>query len=340
MERMKTTLTDYPSQMNALVLAEYDKNPEIRQMQVPVPSKGEVLVKMDSSPVNPSDLMFLRGLYTKKELPVIPGFEGSGIVVATGNDFFARRLLGKRVSCFAPRDGNGTWAEYMLTTYTMAVPLGKSMDIEQASMLMVNPLSALAMVKITRKAKYQAIANTAAASALGQLLNRMCMDEKIPLVNIVRREEQVTLLEEQGAQYVLDSSVSNFQDQMNVLFKKLNVGAAFDAISGESASNLLEALPKGGEVIIYGSLSQEGINSDPRSFIFQDKRISGFWLSEWIKDQNILKLLSYFKKIQKFLSEKHQTTIHQRASLEEAVKAIEEYANKMTSGKVIIKPWK
>jgi len=336
---MKSTLTDFPSKMNALVLTEYDKNPEIQKVDVPEPSKGEVLVKMDSSPVNPSDVMFLRGLYAKKKLPVVPGFEGSGIVIATGNDFFAKRLLGKKVACFAPMDGNGTWAEFMLTSYTQAVPLNKNMDMEQASMLLVNPLSAMAMVKMAKKAKYNAIANTAAASALGQMLNLMCLDENIPVVNIVRREEQVTLLKGQGTKYILDSSAVDFQSEMKALFKKLKVGAAFDAISGESASNLLEALPKGGEVIIYGSLSQEEIKTDPRSYIFQGKKITGFWLSEWIRHQNILKLISSFKKIQKFLTNKHKTNIDKRVSLREAVKGIEGYMDKMTSGKVLIKPW-
>ena len=335
---MKTILSDYPKIMNALVLGEYDTSPELKQVKVPRSSKGQVLVKMDSSPVNPSDVMFLRGLYSKKVLPVIPGFEGSGVVVATGDDFFSKRLLGKNVSCFAPHDGNGTWAEYMLASYKQVVPLNKSMDIEQGSMLLVNPLTAVAMVNMAKKGKYSAVANTAAASALGQVLSRMCQDADIPIVNIVRREEQVNLMKKHGAKYVLDSSKTDFKEQMKSLFKELNVRVAFDAISGESATNLLEALPKGGEVIIYGSLSQEALTVDPRSFIFHNKKISGFRLPEWIKHQNILKLFSSFKKIQKFLTETHGIRIDRRVSLREAEKAIEGYMENMTSGKVLIKP--
>lgn len=337
---MKTTLSEFPNEMKALVLKEYDKDPEVRMVKVPSPRKGQVLVKIDSSPINPSDLMFLQGLYTKKELPVIPGFEGSGTVVASGNDFFSKRLLGKKVACLAPSDGNGTWAEYMMTSYTLAVPLNKNMDIEQGSMLLVNPLSAVAMMKMTKKAKIKAIANTAAASALGQILNQLCVDEGITLVNIVRREEQATLLMSRGAKYVLNSSDSDFKDDMKKLFKELNVLTAFDAISGQGASDLLTALPRGGQVIIYGSLSQQPIPTDPRAFIFQGKKISGFWLSEWIKNQHILKLLSMFKKIQKFLTNTHQVVIHQRVSLEDAVQGVKSYSENMTLGKVLIKPWK
>jgi len=260
--------------------------------------------------------------------------------VATGNDFFSKRLLGKAVSCFAPENGNGTWAEYMMTSNKMAVPLVKGMDIEQGSMLLVNPLSALAMVRITKKEGYQAIANTAAASALGQMLNRMCMEEGIPIVNIVRREEQVSLLKDQGATYVLNSSAGDFRNRMKSLFRELNVEVAFDAIAGESVFDLLNALPRGGEVIIYGALSEKEVTAFPGNFIFQGKKISGFWLSEWISHQHIFKLLSSFKKIQKFLTDTHRTTIHQRVSLGEAVDGISSYMESMTSGKVLIKPWK
>ena len=97
-----------PAKMNVLMLSKFMSNPELQEVDVPVPSKGEVLVKIDSSPVNPSDLSFLKGNYsTKKKLPIIPGFEASGVVVATGDDFMSKRLLGRPVSCFAPQDGHG-----------------------------------------------------------------------------------------------------------------------------------------------------------------------------------------------------------------------------------------
>ena len=88
-----------PSKMNALVLSEFNGNPLLQEVEVPIPEKGKVLIKIESSPVNPSDNSFIRGIYsTKKTLPVIPGFEASGIVVATGDDFMSKRLLGKAVA--------------------------------------------------------------------------------------------------------------------------------------------------------------------------------------------------------------------------------------------------
>lgn len=328
-----------PEQMRALVLKEFGVPPQVQSIDVPKPSKGEVLVQIDSSPINPSDNSFLKGMYsTKKPLPVVPGFEASGKVVATGDDFMSKRLLGKMVACFAPMDGNGTWAEYMLTKSSMCIPLKKGVDIEQGSMLMVNPLSVIAMIEIAKKGNHQAIANTAAASALGRMMNRICIEKNIPIVNIVRREEQVQLMNSEGASHIVNSSSQNFPDDLKSKFEKLNVTLAFDAIAGQSVFSLLEALPAGGEVMVYGGLSEEAAPVNPAKLIFEKKKVSGFWLSEWITHQSMIKMLIMFNKIQKLLSEKHQNTINKRVSLEETVEGLSLYMDKMTLGKVLVKP--
>ncbi len=330
-----------PDSMQALMVVSFESPLEVAETSVPVPGKGEVLVKIDSSPVNPSDWSFLRGMYSsKKKPPVIAGFEGSGTVVATGDDFMSRRLLGKPVACFAPQDGNGTWAEYMVTSNKAVIPLGKDFDLEQGSMLLVNPLTVFAMVEIAKKRKLKAIANTAAASALGQMLDRLCTENGIELVNIVRRQEQVDDLKSKGIKHVLNSSDPYFIKDMKALFHELDVRLAFDAISDDSPYNLLEALPPQSEVMLYGALSEKAVLAHPRRFIFDDKRLTGLWLSPWITKQNIFKLLNLFKKVKKFIRDSHQTTIAQRVPLAEANDAIPKYVEKMSEGKLIIKPAK
>ncbi len=330
----------FPEKMSALMLTEYNVNPELQQVDVPRPEKDEVLIKIDSSPVNPSDNSFIKGTYsTKKTLPVIPGFEASGTVVATGDDFMSKRLLGKSVSCFAPHDGNGTWAEFMVTKNKTVIPLKKGFDIEQGSMLLVNPLSVIAMLEIAKKGGHKAIANTAAASSLGQMLNSLCIERNLQIVNIVRRDEQVELLKSQGAKHVVNSSSENYIDDLSAVCSELEVTLAFDAIAGPMATELLEALPAGAEVMVYGGLSEQPVSVNPQKLIFEKKNLSGFWLSEWITHQPMLKMLFTFNKIQKYLSEKHQTTIHKRVSLEDAVEGISLYLEKMSAGKVLVKPW-
>jgi NADPH:quinone reductase-like Zn-dependent oxidoreductase len=267
---------ELPQNMKALILEEFGQAPEVQEIPVPKPEADEILIKIDSSPINPSDNSFLKGMYgSKKKLPIVPGFEASGTVVATRGSFLSRRLSGKRVACFAPMDGNGTWAEYMVTKNSMAIPLKKSMDLEQGSMLMVNPLSVMAMKEIAKKGKYKAIANTAAASALGQMLNNVCIKEKIPIVNIVRREEQVALLKKQGANYVVNSTAEQFKEELAGIFHKLGVTLAFDAIAGDTTLDLLEALPTSGEVMIYGGLSEKPAVIHPGKLIFEKKKSDG-----------------------------------------------------------------
>ncbi len=330
---------DLPEKMKALILSAYDGNPQLKEVIIPRPQKGEVLIQIDSSPINPSDYSFINGRYhTKKNLPVIPGFEASGIVVATGDDFMSKRLLGKSIACFAPQDGNGTWAEYMVTKNNMVIPLKKGVDLEQGSMLLVNPMSVLAMLEIVKKGRHKAIANTAAASALGQMLNKVCMENNIPIVNIVRREEQEVSLKVQGAKYIINSSLDDFPEALSEVFAKLKVTLAFDAISGQMTTDLLEALPDGGEVTVYGNLSEEPASVLSKHLIFEKKKVSGFWLSAWIAKQALLKLLYTFNKVQKYLSKKHQFKINKRVSLEETVEGISLYYNKMSDGKVLVKP--
>jgi NADPH:quinone reductase-like Zn-dependent oxidoreductase len=330
---------ELPKTMNALVLTEFNGNPQVQEVEVPMPEKGQILVRIDSSPINPSDNSFLKGLYsTKKTLPVIAGFEASGVVVASGNDFMSRRLLGKSVACFAPMDGDGSWAEYMVTGYKTAIPLKKNVDMEQGAMLLVNPLSVIAMVEMAKKGRHKAIANTAAASALGTMLNRMCIDNGIALVNIVRREDQVELLKSQGATYVISSSSKTFKQDLSKIFSELNVHLAFDAIAGQMTFDLLDALCAGGEVKVYGGLSEQAAMANPGRLIFENKKVSGFWLSEWITHQPMLKMLKHFNKIQKYLAETHQTTVHQRVGLKDAVTGLATYMENMTAGKVLVKP--
>ena len=331
---------NFPITMTGLVLTQFDHPMEIQTVNVPIPGKGQVLLKIDSAPINPSDWAFVRGLYSSpKKPPVIAGFEGSGIVMATGNDFLSRRLLGKKVACFAPPNGNGTWASYCLTHYTTAIPLRKDLNLEQGSMLLVNPLSVMAMIQISQQRKIKAIANTAAASALGQLLDKLCTTNGMACVNIVRRPEQVEQLKKNGATYVIDSSSAHFKMEMRDLFHQLNVQLAFDAVGGPMATDLLEALPKGAEVMSYGALSEAAMSVHPGKLIFENKKVSGFWLSQWITQQSMFNLLRSFKKIQRFLSVEHPINIQKRMSLAETIAFIQTYPDSMSAGKMLVKPW-
>jgi NADPH:quinone reductase-like Zn-dependent oxidoreductase len=137
-----------PDSMRAVQLLAYDGKPEsiaVAEIPVPRPGSDEVLVRVFASTINPSDLMFIRGLYGfKKPLPAVPGFEGSGTVVEAGTGLMSRFLKGRRVACAAadPKVTGGMWAEYVVTLAQLCVPLRKYVDLEQGAALLINPMTA------------------------------------------------------------------------------------------------------------------------------------------------------------------------------------------------------
>ena len=125
---------------------------------------------------------------------MIPGFEASGIVVAASGGIYARSLVGRRVACRAPNDRDGTWAEYMACPAATCVPLRKQVSLEEGASLFVNPLTAWAFLDVIRKENAPAIVITAAASAVGKMLSRLCRRHGIGVIHIVRKPDAVETL--------------------------------------------------------------------------------------------------------------------------------------------------
>ncbi|MCP4420047.1 MAG: zinc-binding dehydrogenase [Chloroflexi bacterium] len=146
-------------------------------------------------------------------------------------------------------------------------------------MSVVNPLTAVALMNIAKKAEHKSIINTAAASSLGQMVIRLGQSEGVQVISIVRRQAQVDLLKQQGATIVLNSSESNFAQQLHDVCHQHNTRLAFDAIAGPMPMQLLEAMPNNSKVTIYGGLSEQPAEVLPNHVIFQNKVVDGFWLT-------------------------------------------------------------
>jgi NADPH:quinone reductase-like Zn-dependent oxidoreductase len=337
-------MTSIPTMMRAVELRAYDGKPEsisVAQIPVPRPAAGEVLVRMAAAPINPSDVAFVNGMYGfKKPLPGIAGFEGSGTVVAAGGGMMSRFLMGKRVACHAssPNVAGGTWAEYLAAPANFCVPLRKQVDIEQAATMLVNPLTAWALVEEARRGAHKAIVQTAAASALGRMIWRLAKRFSIPVVNIVRRKEQVELLRSMGAEYVVNSSEPEFDRQLSELCQKLGATLGLDAVAGELSAHVLSAQPKGSRLLVYGGLSLAPCQIDPRSLIFETKRVQGFWLTGWMRQRNLLSQVRVAREVQKLLAGELKTEFQARLPLEDAARALRQYASNMTAGKILLVP--
>lgn len=184
-------------EINTLILDNYGDLPHLSQKPIPVPKEGELLIKVEASTINPSDNIFIRGHYFKRPLPTTPGLEGCGRVEKV-NGADLQHLVGKRVSF---QTTNGAWAEY--TTASNYFVIDEDVPVASAASGIVNPLTVIGFIHTYRKNGHKGIIHTAAASALGRMLNKLCQTEKIPLLNVVRRKEQADLLKSEGAQHVI-----------------------------------------------------------------------------------------------------------------------------------------
>jgi NADPH:quinone reductase len=309
----------------------------IKEKPIPQVKEKDVLIKIHAAPINPSDLMFIRGLYgIKKKLPIYGGFEGSGTVLSVGT---AVRWLkpGDRVSCTASA-GDGTWAEYLVVPEENCVPLIDSVTLEEGACFFVNPLTASAMIDIVISNGSTCFVQTASASSLGQMLYRYGKRKGLQIINIVRKQAQADILHSLGAEYVLNSSEDNFENNLKRLCKKLNASIALDAVAGELAATVLNSLVYGGKLVSYGALSEETIPVNAGILLFQNKKIEGFWLSSWSYQKGYSEMIQIAKEAQKFLSTDFKTEIQKWFTISDGFQSIEYYKNNMTGGKVMIRP--
>ena len=230
------------------------------------PGPGEVIVRIEAAPLNPSDLGLLTGpadLATldqrgtadrpvltadipEQRLPMVRarlnesmpvGNEGAGTVIAAGDG--AEELIGKTVAVI----GGGMYTQYRKARLTDLLPFPDGVTAREGASAFVNPLTALAMVETMRAEGHTALVHTAAASNLGQMLNRICIADDVKLVNIVRSAEQARILHDIGAKYVVDSTSENFRDELVDALAETGATLAFDAIGGgKLAGQILAAM--------------------------------------------------------------------------------------------------
>jgi NADPH:quinone reductase-like Zn-dependent oxidoreductase len=307
----------------------------VREVKTPVPGHGEVLVRMKAAPVNPSDLARLRK--ADDIITFIPGLEGSGTVVAAGKGLLPRLWMGKRVACSSEYPFSGTWAEYMVTKAGKCFPLGAKVDDEQGSMSLVNPLTALGFFEIARENHHKAIINNAAASALGRMVELLGRKNNIPVINIVRKADQVLALKSSGSKYVLDSSSPSFVEDLGKISHELDATVLFDSTCSSQLGKMIGVLPSGSSVVIYGNLSgEENILINPRNLIDNDINISGFFLGDRSKKNGMLKNIMNLREVGRLMSSDLKINIQGRFPLERAQEAVDTYLADMSAGKVLL----
>ena len=263
---------------------------ELLEKPTPQPETNQVLVKIEATPINPSDLGVMFGLsdmanakssgagndtvltapVSQQGLRVMKarlgqalavGNEGAGTVVATGDSELAKSLEGKIVAVM----GGGMYGQYRCVDAASCLPLLEGHTAKDGASSFVNPLTALSMIETMKLEEHSALVHTAAASNLGQMLVRICQADCVELVNIVRKEEQATLLRDMGAKYVVNSSSDSFMADLTDAIHATGATLGFDATGGGSlASSILTCMEAAaartpGGYSIYGSIKHKQV---------------------------------------------------------------------------------
>ena len=329
--------------MRAAILEKFSGPDSIRvaEFPTPEPGPGEILVKVICSPVNPSDVLYCSGLYGKPpQLPVTPGFEGCGMVVASGGGFLANRLIGKRVAG-AVQAGRGFWSQYVVlkAMETMVMPHG--VTDESAASAFVNPLTAVALVRPVVDGRHAAMIQTAAASQLGRMIIRLSQRQGFSLINVVHRKSLADELRSKGARHVLDSSDPGFKNELATLAHELDATWAADAVAGEMTGILAACMPQGSTIAVYGVLSGAGSRINPGDLIFRGQTVTGFWLSSEFKDRGPLGLARVAMRLRhatSLLDSDLKTEAQAHLRLDELATRLPDLLKSTSKGKIYITP--
>jgi NADPH:quinone reductase-like Zn-dependent oxidoreductase len=299
--------------MRAAVFDSFGEPAEVLAVRdVPPPDllPGTVRVRMIASPINPSDLMTVRGSYGKKpSLPAVPGYEGVGVVEDANAGLFGTFLRGKRVAVLNASGGN--WQESVVLPAKQVVPVDAKLTDDQAATFFVNPAAAFVMTRrILNVPKGGWLLQSAAGSALGKMVIRLGKRFEFHTINIVRRAEQVEELKQLGADEVvvfdgsppvatggrLDPAL-DLAAQVKSLCGDDGVRYAIDPVGGKTASAMVNCLGTHGRMLLYGTLSGEPLSFSPRSLMTVGASVEGFWLSKHIHTLGLLGKINLMRTI-------------------------------------------
>lgn len=315
----------------------------LTELPLPQPGPGQVRVRMLASPVNPSDLMYIRGHYTVPPVcPAVPGFEGVGIVEASGGGWRGKLFTGRRVVVLNRAGGN--WSEYAIVPDQQVVPVSSDLSDEQAACFFVNPATAWVMTREVLKVPANAwLLQTAAGSALGRMIIRLGKLSGFRTLNIVRREAQAAELRQLGADAVLvcdsDTAAAELTDRIRSVVGGNGLLYAVDAVGGAVGSAVIRSLGPGGRMLAYGTLSGQPLSFSPRTLMTVGSSVEGFWLGNFMQQRGLLFRLGLVRRLTRLIrSGILSTQIAGTWPLDQAATAVRAAEDSTVAGKCLLKP--
>ena len=375
-----TTTPTHGLELRTLVTAAGSLELSLVEVALPAPGPNEVLIRIEAAPINPSDLglllagadpsaasfsgsadrpvvtiplgkQALRALATRVGTSMPAGNEGAGVVVAAGSDDNAQALVGRTVAVA----GGAMYSQYRCLPVSQCLVLPDGMTPKEGASSFVNPMTALGMIGTMRNEGHAALVHTAAASNLGQMLVKLCIEEHVPLVNIVRTSGQAQLLTSLGAVHVCDSSASTFMEDLIAAIRDTGATLAFDAVGGGTlASHILTGMEVAAsssmtdysrygstthkQVYIYGGLDPSATILT-RSFGFAWS-LSGWLLTSFLQSVGPDALAALRQRVVKGLTTTFASSYTQEVSLVEALQpdAIAGYSKRATGEKYLVVP--
>lgn len=374
----------HSKEIRSMVTGDGNVEISIAKVDIPTPADDEVLIEIYAAPINPSDLALLTtfggdvsnikisgsGDNTVASMSVHPavmrsmksrvgqsmpvGNEGAGVVVDAGIN--AKSLIGKTVGLA----GGAMYSQYKCAPAVNCLVMGDGIAPSEAASSFVNPMTALSFVETMKMENHSAIVHTAAASNLGQMLVKVCKSENIPLVNIVRKEEQVDILKNIGAKYICNTNESDFMESLVGALTETGATLGFDATgggnNGELAGQILAAMEvaannASGEYSRYGSETYKQVyiygGLDPSPTILKRSYGMSWGLGGWLLTPMLGKIgMEKFQEMRARISKEIKTTFaseySQEISFEEMLQPeiINSYVKQKTGSKFLVNPQK
>lgn len=307
------------------------------------PAHGEVRVRMLASPINPSDMMFIRGVYgTKPQLPQIPGFEGVGIVEESGGGLKGTLFCGKQVAVLNKSGGN--WADETIVPQSQVIPLSRKLSIGQAACFFVNPATAWIITQEVLKVPQGAwLVQTAATSSLGRMVIRLGKRLGFRTLNIVRRASAVDELKAIGADEVIvfdeqQDTPEELRERLQNVTGPEGLRYAMDPVGGATAAAVAGSLSKHGRLVVFGTLSDQAMQFSPRTLMVRQSSVEGFWLGNFMEQKNLFFKLRLIKRITRLILDGTlATSISETFPLDAITAAVRHAETTASHGKTVLK---
>lgn len=327
-----------PGQMRAVVLDEGGRETRVVETELPRPGPGQLLVEVRAAPINPSDLAHMKGRYAHTVGAAQLGFEGAGVVVATGPGALAAWMLGRRVSFYCP--AGGSWATHAVVDVANAYELAGGQGFEEGATGLANPLTAMMFLDAVRQHSARAVVLTAGASAIARMFARVLEAEGVLVLLVVRREEQAAALRAESDRYlVLNQTDPGFEAALAELAKLHGVRLCFECVGGELLETVLRALPSRSQVYLYGVLSMRKTALDCIELLFKSCAVRGFHLKHYAAQLPLQRKLRVYLDFLRFRRRGlFATPVSRRFALAELPAAVAHYKANMSAGKVLLLP--